>query len=150
MKSQRTEPIKARILERTLRFTRATSKRELVAHELAIVTVDHRAEVGPAVPATRYVAHIHRPAKVTLFRTAPDSLGSRPRSLHALIDEPALYAKDSVDRLAVHLESLAEAKNRPDPWVTERRMLIDHGTNRSHQVLIEPCRFRPLRTPIAT
>ncbi len=72
--------------------------RQPVAHELAIVAVNHRGEMGPAVDPTRDVRHVHRPARVADRRPTAAALQPGAWRYPPLMHEPALELEDAVER----------------------------------------------------
>ena len=59
--AERPEPGEAGRFDRAVRLFCATPTRELIANDLAIVTVDHCGQMRPAFFPTGNVCHIHRP-----------------------------------------------------------------------------------------
>jgi hypothetical protein len=127
IRTQGTEACQAGLLERPLGFLSATAQCELKAHDLAVVTVNHRGEMTPAVSSAGDVGQVHGPPFIAPLGTALKSLNSRPRRHRTLMDEPTLEPKHSVHSLAVDLDPLGEAQHRPQPPITKARMPLDQA-----------------------
>ena len=114
-----------------LGFLGAAPAGELVADELAIVAVNHRREMRPAVAPAIDVGDVHRPALVTPARATPPTLHAWTRRRPPLMDEPPLEHEHAVHGFPVDPQSLMEAEQRPQSSVAECRVLT-----------IERCRRR--------
>lgn len=58
--ANRSEAAGVDLLEGSFRLLRSTAESELVGYDFAIVTIDHRRQVTPAVRAAGHVGHVHR------------------------------------------------------------------------------------------
>src|SRR5680860_1480860 len=76
----------------------------------------------PSAPQWTWVTSMAR-TLVALLRVTSQSSDSGPRSMPALVTEPALHLQDAVDGLAVDQEAVAEAQDGPETAVAEGGVL---------------------------
>src|SRR5262249_27889949 len=105
-RAQRAESSQTGPLERPLGLLGPASSGELMADELAVVAVDHRSEVGPAVWPAVDVSDVGRPALVAARRLAASPLDPGPWGRHPLVHEPALEGANAIDGLGGQASSL--------------------------------------------
>src|SRR5215475_6856893 len=113
-RTQRAEPVQAGLLERPLGLLCPAPYYELVPDELAIVTIDHRGQVGPAVLPTGYVSHVNHPARVVAYCLATPPRNPGPRGRRPLMHEPTLRHPDAIDRLGREANSVPKAEPGPE------------------------------------
>ena len=128
----------ARLLQRPLSLFRPASKGKRVADDFAVMTVNDRRQVAPAIWAERDVGYAHRPPFVACGRTASSASHARSKCNASLIDEPRFQLQHPIDGLEIHLEVISKAKKGPQPAIAEGRMLFDEAPNTPLKHLVEP------------
>lgn len=75
--TQCAEASKASRFDGPLSFLSSATSGKLIAHNLAIMTIDDGRQMPPAVLSTGDMGHIHGPAMITLRRPTPTNLHTR-------------------------------------------------------------------------
>jgi hypothetical protein len=65
-------------LDGSFRFLGPSTQGKLIAHNLAIMTINHGGQMYPAILSAGNMGHIQGPATITLGRLTPTALHSRP------------------------------------------------------------------------
>ena len=81
--------------------------------DLAVVTIDHRREVGPAVRPAVHVGDVGGPAFVAPRRLAAAPLDPGPWCRGSLMHKPAPKSADAIDGLRGQAGPLPKAQQRP-------------------------------------
>jgi len=124
-RSERPEPLETRGFDGPFRLLRATPQGKLIADALAIVTINHRREMRPAVLATGDMRHVHRPPFITATRPTCPASHARAWGRDALMHEPPLLLQHTVDRLAIDDDPVLKPHQCPEPPIAKRRMLLN-------------------------
>src|SRR5208337_1157739 len=90
------------LFERSLRLLGSTSQRKLKAHDLAIMAIDHRRQVSPAITSAGNMSHIHRPALIAVFGLASPTSHPRPRSHAPVLRVKSLFSRSTVRAFTEH------------------------------------------------
>jgi len=99
---QSSEPADTRLFECPLGFSSASSERELIADDFAVMAIDDGGQVCPAVTTARDMRQVHGPPLVASFGLATPAANSRSRRVGALMHEPAFVSQNSVNHLSIH------------------------------------------------
>src|SRR5271165_440277 len=88
-RTQSAETSQAGLLEGTLGFLGTATQRELITSHFAVVAIDNRSQMAPAVGTARHMRHVHRPPLIAMLRATSKSVSPRPRRRRALMNQPA-------------------------------------------------------------
>lgn len=116
-----------------LGLLRPSPQGEFIPDELAIMTVNHRRQMPPAVLSTGNVRQIHRPAGIAAWGAAHPAPDSRAGCARPLVHEPLLQLQHPIDRLTIDRTALPEAQEGPDPAIAEGGMLLDESLHLGRQ-----------------
>src|SRR5215831_5545201 len=136
-RAQRAEPFEARFLERPLGLLGPPPQGKLVTDELAVVTIDHRGEVGPAILPAVHVGHVGGPAFVAPRGLAAPPVDPGPRGGRPLMHEPAFESADAVDGLGRQADAIPKTQQSPQPPIAEGRVAANQGGDLHSQRLVE-------------
>src|SRR5215831_2277468 len=136
-RAQRPESFQTRGLERSLRLLGPPSQGKLVTDELAVVTIDHRGELGPAVLPAVHVGHVGGPAFVAPRGLAAPPVDPGPRGGRPLMHEPAFESADAVDGLGRQADAIPKTQQSPQPPIAEGRVAANQGGDLHSQRLVE-------------
>src|SRR5215472_3261087 len=136
-RAQRAEPFQARFLERPLGLFGPPPQGKLVTDELAVVTIDHRGEVGPAILPAVHVGHVGGPALIAPRGLAAPPVDPGPRGGRPLMHEPAFESADAVDGLGRNADAIPKTQQGPQPPIAEGRVAANQGGDLHGQRLVE-------------
>jgi hypothetical protein len=111
---ERSETSDTGLLQGAFRLTRSRPQRELVADDVAVMTVNHCDQMAPAIATAIDVRHIHGPARVARRRSRAIRLHPWATRTETLVHEPTLLREHSIHALAIDPNLLSEPQNRPD------------------------------------
>ena len=120
--TERPEPREAGCFDRPLSLLCSTAERKLIADDFAIMAVDHRRKMRPAVLPTGDMRHIHRPPFIAA--TCPTGPASHTRAWgrDALMHEPPLLLQHAIDRLPIDDDPIPKLQQHPQSPIPKRGM----------------------------
>lgn len=119
------ESVHARGFQGSFRLVGSAAQGELIASNFAIMAINHRGQMRPAIGATGNMRYIHRPSLIAGSGLAAPAPHSRPRGARALMHQPPFQFQDPIDHLAIHQEALSMSEQGPKPPIAKRRMLSE-------------------------